>query len=183
MQQKLILCTSSFRHPYSLLLGHYRTTTAKSSKKIPKIKLKNMLNKTKSYNHWLRNVPQGTGTSNFIACEQALQVTLMARWKKEVELATTSLEFNFHVQFPCGSQSTGSLIFANQCEVETSTKVNKHWKTQAKGTWLHYWCHLHQSAFRIDFFDEIFKFHRRGCKLSFLFPPTTKSTPESLLIG
>ena len=126
MQQKLILCTSSFRHPYSLLLGHYRTTTAKSSKKIPKIKLKNMLNKTKSYNHWLRNVPQGTGTSNFIACEQALQVTLMARWKKEVELATTSLEFNFHVQFPCGSQSTGSLIFTNQCEVETSTKVNKH---------------------------------------------------------
>ena len=95
MQQKLILCTSSFHHPYSLLLGHYRTTTAKSSKKIPKIKLKNMLNKTKSYNHWLRNVPQGTGTSNFIACEQALQVTLMARWEKEVELATTSLEFNF----------------------------------------------------------------------------------------
>ena len=133
MQQKLILCTSSFRHPYSLLLGHYRTTTAKSSKKIPKIKLKNMLNKTKSYNHWLRNVPQGTGTSNFIACQQALQVTLMARWEKEVELATTSLEFNFHLQFPCGSQSTGSLICANQCEVETSTKVNKHWKTQAKG--------------------------------------------------
>ena len=32
----------------------------------------------------------------------------MAGWEKERELATTSLEFEFHHQFPCGSPSTAS---------------------------------------------------------------------------
>ena len=32
----------------------------------------------------------------------------MAGWEKERELATTSLEFEFHHQFPCGSPSTGT---------------------------------------------------------------------------
>ena len=41
-----------------------------------------------------------------LACEQALQGTLVVGWEKEGELATTSLEFEFHLQFSCGSPST-----------------------------------------------------------------------------
>ena len=39
-----------------------------------------------------------------LACEQALhKSTLAAGQEKEGELATTSLEIEFHLQFPCGS--------------------------------------------------------------------------------
>ena len=41
-----------------------------------------------------------------MACEQALRGALEAGREKEEELATTSLEFEFHLQFPCGSPST-----------------------------------------------------------------------------
>jgi len=38
-----------------------------------------------------------------VACEQALLGTLVAGQEKEGELATMSLEFEFHLQFSCGS--------------------------------------------------------------------------------
>ena len=41
-----------------------------------------------------------------LACEQALQGALAAGRKKEGELATTSLEFEFRLQFSCGSPPT-----------------------------------------------------------------------------
>ena len=41
-----------------------------------------------------------------VACEQALCGALVVRQEKEGELATTSLEFEFHLQFSCGSLST-----------------------------------------------------------------------------
>ena len=41
-----------------------------------------------------------------LACEQALRGTLAAGREKEGELATTALEFEFHLQFPCGFPST-----------------------------------------------------------------------------
>ena len=41
-----------------------------------------------------------------LACEQALRGALAVGWEKEGELATTSLEFEFHLQFSCGSPST-----------------------------------------------------------------------------
>ena len=37
--------------------------------------------------------------------------------------------------------------------------------------------------FASTFSMEIFKFQRRSCKLSFLFPPRRQSGPESLLPG
>ena len=40
-------------------------------------------------------------------CKQAIWGTLVAGQKKEGELATTSLEFEFYHQFPRGSPSTG----------------------------------------------------------------------------
>ena len=41
-----------------------------------------------------------------LACEQALRDALAAGQEKEGELATRSLEFEFHLQFPCGSPLT-----------------------------------------------------------------------------
>ena len=41
-----------------------------------------------------------------VACEQALWGALAVGWEKEGELATTSLEFECRLQFPCGSLST-----------------------------------------------------------------------------
>ena len=41
-----------------------------------------------------------------IACEQALRGTLVVGQEKEGELAATSLELEFHLQFSCGSMST-----------------------------------------------------------------------------
>ena len=41
-----------------------------------------------------------------MACEQALRGALASGREKEGELATTSLEFEFRLQLPCGSPST-----------------------------------------------------------------------------
>ena len=41
-----------------------------------------------------------------LACEQAFRGDLAVGRKKEGELATTSLEFEYHLQYPCGSPST-----------------------------------------------------------------------------
>ena len=41
-----------------------------------------------------------------VACKQAVQGALAAGREKEGELANTSLEFEFHLQFCCGSPST-----------------------------------------------------------------------------
>ena len=41
-----------------------------------------------------------------IACKQALRGVPAAGWENEGELATTSLEIESRLQFPCGTQST-----------------------------------------------------------------------------
>ena len=61
-----------------------------------------------------------------LVSEQAVRGALAAGREKEGELATTSLEFEFHLQFPCDSPSTELSDSANQREAETSANVNKH---------------------------------------------------------
>ena len=56
--------------------------------------------------------------SFFIACEQAL---LAGRENEGELIATTSLEFEFHPQFPCGSPSTELLDFCQSVQ-----SGNKH---------------------------------------------------------
>ena len=67
------------------------------------------------------------GEREEIACKQALRGTLAAGREKEGKLATTSLEFEFHLQFPCGFLSTELSDF---CQSEQGgnklTNVNKH---------------------------------------------------------
>ena len=45
-------------------------------------------------------------TALVLTCEQALRGALTARLLKEGDLATMSLEFEFYLQFPCGSPLT-----------------------------------------------------------------------------
>ena len=47
-----------------------------------------------------------SGSSQILAYQQALWGALAAGREKKGELATTSLEIEFHVQFLCGSPST-----------------------------------------------------------------------------
>ena len=58
--------------------------------------------------------------------QQGLQGALVAGWEKEGELATTSLKFEFHLQFPFGSPITEVLDFHQLCKVETVPNVNEH---------------------------------------------------------
>ena len=118
-----------------------------------------------------------------VACEQALLGTLVAEQGKEGELETTSLEFELHLKFPCGSPSTEQSDFANQCKAETSINVNKHRKTHAKGNDNITNVISANQHFSSTFSMQIFKFQRRGCKLSFLFLPYRQCTEESLLTG
>ena len=110
-----------------------------------------------------------------VACEQALWGAPAAWQEKEGELATASLEFEFHLQFPCGSASTELSHFANQREAETSTNVNKHWETLcAKGNTAITNAISTNPHFASTFLMQIFKFQRRSCKLSFLSLPNTR---------
>ena len=78
-----------------------------------------------------------------VACEQALLGALAAGREKEEEVTTTSLEFEFHLQFPCGFPSTELSDF---CQPAGSGN-ERDCKQTLKNS------HLRQSAFRIDFFD------------------------------
>ena len=99
---------------------------------------------------------------------------------------TTSLEFEFCLQFPCGSPSTERSDFANQREAKTSANVNnieKHVEARAKRNDVITSVISANQHFASTFSMQIFKFQRRSYKLSFLFPPRRQSAPESLPSG
>ena len=77
-------------------------------------------------------------------------------------------------------------ISANQREAETSanlTNIEKHVKARAKGNDVTTNVISANQHFASTFSMQIFKFQRRSCKLSFLFPPRRQSAPESSLAG
>ena len=61
--------------------------------------------------------------------------------------------------------------------------IKKHVKARAKGIDVITNVSSANSFFASTFSMQIFKFHRRSCRLSFLFPPRRQSAPESLLVG
>ena len=61
-----------------------------------------------------------------LACEQALR----GGREKEGELVTTSLEFEFHLQFPCGSLSTELSDFRQSARSRNKRECKQ---TRAKG--------------------------------------------------
>jgi len=62
----------------------------------------------------------------FVACEQALRGDLAAGREKEGELATTSLEFKFHLQHSCGSPLSEVSDFGQSAQTRNKIQCNKH---------------------------------------------------------
>ena len=83
-----------------------------------------------------------------VAWVQALQRALAAGLEKEGELATASLEFEFHLQFLCGSPSTDLSDFRQSARSGNERKCKQILKNMC-----HYYCHLRQSASRLKFSD------------------------------
>ena len=123
-------------------------------------------------------------TSNNVAlvCEQALRGALAAWWEKEGELATTSLEFEFHLQFPCGFPSTELSDFRQSARSGNEGECNME-KHVPRGNDIITNVISANQHFASTFLMQIFKIQRRSCKLSFLFPPRRQSVPENLLAG
>ena len=99
-----------------------------------------------------------------LAREQVLWGALTAGRDKKGELATTSLEFEFRLQFPCGSPSTELSDFrqstrsGNKCECKQTLKTRSQGKdviTNVISANLH---------FASTFFMQIFKFQRRAAR-------------------
>ena len=88
---------------------------------------------------------------SFLASEQALRGALVAEREKEGGFATTSLEFEFHLQFPCGFPSTELSDFRQPARSGNELECKQALKNTCQGSWRHYWYHLRQSAFRIVF--------------------------------
>ena len=87
----------------------------------------------------------------FLACKQALRGALVAGREKEGEFATTSLEFEFHPQFPCCSPPTELSDFRQSARSGNALECKQTLKNTCQGEWRHYWYHLRQSAFCIVF--------------------------------
>ena len=66
-----------------------------------------------------------------LACEQALRGALAAGRENEGELTTTFLEFEFHLQFPCGAPSTELSNFPQS----TRSRNERQCKQTLKNTW------------------------------------------------
>ena len=68
-----------------------------------------------------------------VACKQAHREALEAGREKEEELATTSLEFGFHFQFPCGSPSTELSDFRQSAWRGNERECKKTLKNMCQG--------------------------------------------------
>ena len=101
--------------------------------------------------------------------------------EKEGELATMSLEFEFHLQFPCGSLSTELSDFRQSTRSRNERKCKRTLKNTCKVNDVTTNVISANQHLASTFLMQIVKFQRRTCKLSFLFPPRRQSTPESML--
>ena len=111
-----------------------------------------------------------------LACDQATQSALAAGREREGELATTSLEFEFHLYIPCGSPSTELSDCRQSARSGTSTNVNNHWKIHTKDNDIISNVISANHYVALTFLMQIFKFQRRSCKLSFLYSPTARAS-------
>ena len=125
-------------------------------------------------------------TNAGVACEQVLPGALAARREKEGELPTKSLEFEFHLQFPCGSSSTELSDFrqsarsGNERECKIKKNIGKHVPKVMTS--------LLMSSPPISISYQLFRYRYSNSRdvvasSPFLFPPRRKSAPEGLLPG
>ena len=71
-----------------------------------------------------------------VACEQAFQGALTEGREKEGELPTMSLEFEFYLQFACGSPSTELSDFRRSARSGNERDCKQTLKTRVKGNGL-----------------------------------------------
>ena len=111
-----------------------------------------------------------------LACEQALWGALVAGQEKEGELAITSLECQFHLQFLCGSPSSEPSDFCRSARSRNKSEC-KHLKRVMTS--------LLMSSLPISILHRLFRSRYSNSRdrgnLSFLFPPCQQNAPESLL--
>ena len=114
---------------------------------------------------------------------RAHQDALLAGPEEEGEIATTSLEFESHLEFPCGSLSTELSDFCQsaQSEKEYECKQTLKKKVPRVVTSIVVSSTAFNQHLASTSLMQIFKFQRRSCKLSYLFLPHCQSAPESLL--
>ena len=122
--------------------------------------------------------PASQRSPTLLACEEALRGALAAGREKEEELAFTSLEFEFRLQFACGSFSTELSDFRQSVRSGNIANVNKHCKTRALGNDVVTYAISADQHSVSTFSMQMFKSQRRSCELSFLFPPRRQSPPE-----
>ena len=125
----------------------------------------------------------------YLACKQALWGALAKGQEKEGDLTASQLclwDLNSTSNSPVAPRRLSCQISANQREAETSknqTNIEKRVKARTKGNDVITNVISANQHFASTFSMQIFKFQRRSCKLSFLFPPRHQSTPENLLTG
>ena len=98
------------------------------------------------------------------ACEQALWGALAVGRKRKEELPTTNLEFEFHIQFSCGSPRRLSCqISANQRKAEKRSNVHV-----PRGNDVNTNVISANQHFASTFSMQIFKFQRRVASSPFI---------------
>ena len=103
--------------------------------------------------------------------------------KRKESLQLRLWDLNSTSNCPVAPGRLSSEISGKQREAESSANLNKHCKTSAKGNDVSTNVISANQHFASTFSNQIFKFQRRSCKLSFLFPPRRQSASESLLAG
>ena len=99
-----------------------------------------------------------------LACEQVLWGALTAGRDKKGELATTSLEFEFRLQFPCGSPSTELSDFRQSTRSGNKCECKQTLKTRSQGKDVITNVISANQHFASTFFMQIFKFQRRATR-------------------
>ena len=107
-----------------------------------------------------------------LACNQALQGPVAEGQEKDGELATMSLEFEFHLQFPSGSLSTELSDFR-----QSARSRNEH---ECKQTLKNIINVISTNQHFADILHRLFRYREVAISPSFL-PPRCQNAPESLL--
>ena len=133
---------------------------------------------------WLRNSFALSAISNATKPARKRSGALWRRGGKMKESLQLRLwNFNSTSKSRVAPRRLCCQISANRREAERSANVNKHWKARVKGNDVITNVISANQHVASTFSMQIFKFQRRSCKFSFLFPHRRQSTPKSLLAG
>ena len=103
--------------------------------------------------------------------------------KRKESLQPRLWDLNSTSNSPVASSRLSCQFSGNQREAKTSANVTKHWKTRAKGNDVITNVISANQHFASTISMQIFKFQRRSCKLSFLFPSRPRELARRLTRG